>query len=289
MEGATNLTDAQRWLNARIRPANWLDIGVDEVIHPEITGWVRTLVEMQKLVFAPEIRERLQNGSLPKDFVFWAGQLLQPHGGGRKVRINEEVRGVPYLRTSVAVERGEPVKLRDLENLEVFDLEDDELDCGHFTIFWTGSNWVGSFDFRSGRAKCKDLLEKAQRFVLASRLAANEGLAEPTVDALHTASELAAKASLILSHYPADKWKSHGAVSSAINKMGQLGNIEPSFLSIFNELAQTRGQAKYATGFELKCPSDDDIGIVEVMIATLLESVEQKKPKTDGDTSVPTP
>jgi hypothetical protein len=276
MDGQEDLTDAQRWLNARIRPDNWLDIAVDEAIPPEITGWMRTITEMHKLVFSPEIRQRAQAGGLPEEFIFWAGQLIQPHGGGRIVRINEEVRGVPYLRTTRAVERGDKILLQDFENLEVFDLEDDELDSGHFTIFWTGRAWVGSFDFRSGRAKCSDLLKKAQRFASSARLASSRGLAEPAIDNLFTASELVAKAKLILSHQPADRWKSHAAISSAINKMGRLGNVDASFLKVFNDLNQIRGHAKYATGYVPECPGEDDIGIVETMASALRESVDAK-------------
>jgi hypothetical protein len=269
---------AQKWLSERLKPGNWLDVASDEEIPDEIDGWNRTIVHMHQICFSPEIRRRFEAGVLPEGFLLWGAQLLQPHGGGQVVRINEELRGVPYLRTGRAVEKGESVKLSDLSGLEYFDLEDDELDSGHFTIFWTGSSWVGSFDFRSGRAKCQSLVEKSLIFLKATRLSVNDGLAEPAIDTLHTACELLAKSRLILSHVPADKWKSHGSVASAINREGRMGNIDASFLELFNRLSDIRGHAKYAAGYSAELPAIDWLDLVQAEAEGLLRAIKKKRP-----------
>lgn len=273
---------AHLWFTERLRPGNWLDVEPQEEIPPEITGWLRTLAQMHQICFGPEIRRRRDAGTLPDEFVLWGAQLLQPHEGERLIRINEEVRGVPYLRTGRAVQKDEEVLLSDLTGLEYFDLDDDELDCGHFTIFWTGSGWVGAFDFRAGRAKCLSLIEKSLTFVAAARLSVKEGLAEPAIDTLHTACELLAKTRLILTHIPAHKWRSHGSISSAINREGKLGNIDPAFLAVFNRLSDIRGHAKYATGYSADLPAWDEVDLVESMALGLQQTVRQKRPDT-GD------
>lgn len=271
-------TGPHAWLIERLRPGNWLDIAPGDEIPPEITGWTRTLVQMQQICFTPEIRRRKDAGVLPEEFLLWAAQMIQPHEGEQILRLNDEVRGVPYLRAGRPMENGEQIHLSDLANLETFDLHDDELDCGHFTIFWTGANWVGAFDFRAGRAKCLSLIEKALKFISAAKLAANNGLAEPAVDTLHTACELIAKSRLILSHHPAHKWKSHSSVQSAINREGRMGNIDAAFLALFNRLSDDRSHAKYATGYVANLPGPDDLNLVEGMALGLRQAVRQKKP-----------
>lgn len=269
--------DAQAWLNERVQPGRWLDIDPKEEIPPAIDGWWRTIVHMHQVSFSPEIRKRRDAGALAEDFVLWAAQLIQPHEGPSSVRLNEEVRGVAHVRTSREVEEGDTVLVRDLENFEYFDLLDEELDSGHFTIFWNGSGWVGSFDFRAARAKCLALVEKALTFVTAARLSAAENLAEPAVDNLHTASENLAKVRLILTHRDAHKWKSHGAVSSAINQEGKLGNVDPAFLDLFNRLANIRSHAKYATGWDGAPPTRDELDLVESMAVALRENIARKR------------
>lgn len=262
-----------------MRPGNWLDVAPDEEIPTSIEGWDRTLIHMHQITFAPEIRRRRDAGILPADFSLWAGQLIQPHEGGRIVRLNNEVRGVPYIRAGRPFEKGDPVLFSDLEGLESFDLHDDELDCGHFTIFWTGSSWFMSFDFRAGRAKCLALVEKAQAFISASRMAVEKGLAEPAIDTMHTACELLAKARLILSHYPAHEWRSHSSISSHINREGRMGNVDAAFLALFNRLSAMRNPAKYATGYEAELLKAEDIELAETVAASLHDGARQKRPE----------
>jgi hypothetical protein len=269
---------AQQWLNERARPGNWLDIAPGEEIHPEIVGWDRTITHMQQVTFSPEIRNRIEAGTLPDGFLFWGGQLIQPPGGGHTVRLNDEIRGRPYLRTDRAVEKGEEIKLGDFANLEYFDLEDDELDSGHFTMFFTGSGWSLSFDFRSGRPKCIELIEKALTFLAATRLSVEKGLAEPAIDSLFTAAELVAKTRLILSHEKADEWTSHKATATRINLMARMGNVSGAFRDLFNRLSKERNPAKYATGYEAAVPSWDDVDVVENMARALQESVKPRRP-----------
>ncbi|MET4701404.1 uncharacterized protein (UPF0332 family) [Constrictibacter sp. MBR-5] len=276
MEGMQ--ASVQAWLSERQRPGNWLDVTPEDEIPPELPDWMRTFVHMQQICFAPEIRRRRDAGELPDGFLLWGAQLIQPHEGGRIIRLNEEVRGVPYLRLGRDVEKGGGVTIGDLDGLEYFDLNDDELDSGHFTMFWTGLRWILTFDFRSGRAKCVSLIEKSMKFLAASKLSASNGLAEPAIDTLHTACELLAKSRLILTHAPAHKWRSHGSINSAINREGRLGNIDSSFVDLFNKLCNIRSNAKYATGYEVDPPSQEEFDVTEGVALGLRLAVQKHKP-----------
>jgi hypothetical protein len=269
---------AQEWLNERARPGNWLDIAVGEGIHPDIKGWDLTIIHMQQVSFSPEIRRRKEADTLPEDFFFWSGQMIQPPDGSQIVRINSEIRGRPYLRTDRAIDNGEEIRLGDFANLEYFDLEDDELDSGHFTMFYTGSGWTVSFDFRSGRQKCIALLEKALTFLAATRLSIAKGLAEPSIDSLFTAAELVAKTRLILDHHRVDDWRSHKATATRINRLARMGNVSGAFRDLFNRLSKERNPAKYATGYEAVLPSRDDVDVIENMALALQESVKPRRP-----------
>jgi hypothetical protein len=258
-----------------------MDISPDEEINPDIEGWQRTICHMQQLTFSPEIRRRRAANEIDDNFILWAAQLIQPHGGGQIIRLNEEVRGVQYIRVGRPIEKGEQIQLSDLANLETFDLLDDELDCGHFTIFWTGSGWIGTFDFRSGRAKCLALIEKASKFVSAAKLSISNQLSDPATDMLYTACELLAKVHLILAHLPADEWKTHKNISSHVNIQGRIGNIDSAFVNLFNCLYETRNHAKYATGYVSNPPTFDDLELADAMAARLRESASQRRPDRD--------
>ena len=72
-----------------------------------------------------------------------------------------------------------PAFVSDMRGLISFDLEDDELDAAHFTIFWHGEGWVASFDFRAGRSKSTDTLAAAVEFLEAARLSAERETPDP--------------------------------------------------------------------------------------------------------------
>ena len=91
------------------------------------------------------------------------------------------------IRTSGPVQKGAPVFMSDIREFVGFDLEENELDAGHFTILWRKGGWFISFDFRVGRAKSDGMLAAASEFLEASRLSADSGLARPSVDNLFSA------------------------------------------------------------------------------------------------------
>lgn len=230
-------------------------------------GAKRAFDQMWENHFGPEVAKRQAAGLLPAEFKVFMAQLLIPPDGDMCVLINDEVQGVGLMRASRAVEAGDKVTLADLAHIEAYDLPDNLLDHGHFTVINRGQDWGIHFNFLRGRAKAKDRLVNAGHFLEAAKESAEKGHAGPAVENLFAAAELASKAELILSQSPARDAKTHGAVSSAINAYSRTGNIDRAFVSLFNQLGQQRPNARYGDSQSRPAaPSAEDLDLVAAVI-----------------------
>lgn len=266
--------DPQQWLNERQQPGNWLAIEADEEMPATIEGIDRTIISMFQMLFTPEVRRRAEAGTLGDDFFLWAAQLVQPEDGTRQVRLNEEVKGVMRLDVEDAAP-GRPLQLQDLGRIVRFDLLEEELDCGHFTIFWRGNGWATIFDFRNGRARCAELIASALQFVTTARFAVENGFGAPAVDNLFSACELLSKVQLILSHSPAGNSRTHKSVASGINSWTKLGNGDSDFVKLFNRLSNDRSRARYDASGLAVVPTLDEVELAERVGKGLTEAVRQ--------------
>jgi len=231
-------------------------------------GWQTTFNHMWELYFGPEVERRKADGRIgDPDFAVYMAQVLFPVEGPIQVLLNEEVKGEARVRPDRAFERDDHVYLRDLRSIEAYELPDELLDSGHFTIFWVGEGWRMVFNFLSGRAKAGDMLELARQFLEASQHSQAKGYAGPAVENLFTSAELISKAELILHRSPAVTAKSHGAVASAINAWFKLGNIDAAFVALFNKLTQRRPNARYGDASSRPpMPTGEDYEVIEAMI-----------------------
>ncbi|TIP49787.1 MAG: hypothetical protein E5X77_09440 [Mesorhizobium sp.] len=239
-----------------------------------LKGWDRTFAQMWEITFKPELERRRAAGLIGDDFDLHLAQLLQFPGGQSKIAFNEEVRGIALMQAHRAVEKGEAVLLSDLADIERFELPDDLLDCGHFTILRAGQGWRMFFNFLSGRAKARDMLELAGQFLEAAAASGEKGHAGPAIDNLFSASELVSKAELILHQSKAARSKTHGAIASEINAWARLGNIDAAFVALFNKLGQLRPNARYSDrDHRPTVPESDSFGLVRAMIDRGLQRV----------------
>ena len=268
------------WLQQRQRHGNWIDVSETDEIPPEIEGWYRPVIHMFQIAFAPEIRQRFSAEMLDHTFFLTAAQMIQPENGRRIIRLNEEVRGTVLVRANRPIQKGEPVLVSDMQNFVSFDLDEKELDAGHFTLFWAENGWVTTFDFRAGRAKSVAMFKAAREFLEVAKLAATHGHTRPSVDNLFSACELVSKAHLILHRSSASRAKSHGRVQSAINAWRRLGNINNEFVHLFNRVSNTRSPARYDANAEVEMPSLSDFEVVEGEIQQMMNFVTQR---TDTD------
>jgi hypothetical protein len=194
-------------------------------------------------------------------------QALFTPDGKLRVLLNDEIKGEGLLRAPRSIQKGEPLYSNDLQYIERFELPDELLDSGHFTIVRAGEGWRVFFNFLSGRAKAKDMLELAGQFLEASLSAKDKGHSGPAVDNLFSACELTSKAELILHRNPAASSKSHGPVASEINRWKRLGNIDAAFVDLFNRLRQQRPNALYGDKeHRPPIPEQDSFDVVRTMI-----------------------
>jgi len=237
----------------------------------------RLMQQAFELWINPEVERRRVEGILPQPFVLMAAQRLQWPSGKIEVRFNEEVQGVAAIKATREIEAGEQVLASDIDGLEMFDLVDDELDAGHWTLLRTGETWFIGFNFLTNRGKCVDLLEKAEEFVQIAKEARAREYAAVAVDTLFSACELIAKAELVASRQLELDAKSHGRVSSKLNLWRRTGNVEGAFVDIFNRLAQLRPRYRYDAAVSERMPiSEEDLSLVEDMLTTLRNRVSNK-------------
>jgi hypothetical protein len=240
-----------------------------------------------ELWFTPEIERRRADGLIGEDFVLLMAQAIFPEDAPNEIRLNDEVRGVMLIEAQRPVEKGEQVLLTDLADPRAFELIDEELDCGHFTIIrrGPGNDWMLTFNALAGRAKAANFVRLASDFLKAAVYARDEVLSGPCLDNLFSCCELLAKAELVMHRSHATKSKKHGAISSAINQWGKLGNVHPLFVSLLNSLSNMRSAARYegTTGAQ-HLPSDEEMGTVAAYLAYL---EERSSPKIDGNASFP--
>lgn len=250
------------------------ETGGDDPKLAELRGPDRTFAQMWREIFKPEVERRLAAGLVDKDFLLHTAQLLQPPGKKSRVLFNEEVRGVALMRAPRPIQKGDPILLADISHVEQYDLPEDLLDCGHFTMFRSAEGWLMCFNFLSGRAKARDMLKLASQFLDAAKESGRRDHAGPAVDNLFSASELIAKAELILHRSRAAEAKSHGIIASEINQWAQLGNIDAAFVALFNKLRRQRPNARYSDRqHRPPVPDSDSFDLVTAMIERGLERV----------------
>jgi uncharacterized protein (UPF0332 family) len=190
--------------------------------------------------------------------------------------LNDEVRGVATIRATRAIEKGEHIRQADLADLQQFELEDDDLDCGHFTAMNTGGAWIATFNFLYGRPRALKLIERAAEFLESAKSAFDKGHAAVAVDNLFSACELASKAELLVRQLVAEK-SNHRHLHRAVNWWGRLGNIDAAFVDLFNKLAALRPRYRYDAEYTDPMPVDSaDLELVEVLIDATKRRLQPK-------------
>lgn len=249
----------------------------------KLEGWERTVGQMMHVYVEPAIRQRQAQGLIPTPLVLYAAQVLMPEEGEIQILLNDEIKGEGLLRAPRDIEKGEAVLASDFEHLARYELPDELLNSGHFTIFQTGENWRVFFNFLSGRAKARDMLELAAQFLDASREAANKGHNGPAVENMFSACELASKAELILRRSPAAKARKHGAIQSEINLWARSGNIDAAFVAHFNAISRQRPLARYGDAeHRPPAPDPDAYELVQSVIEQNLARVGKATDNPEG-------
>ena len=265
--------EANLWLKKRLREGNWFDVSEEDDIPAEINWEFRSLLDMFRLFFAPEIRHRIHDGRLDQNFVLHCAQVVFFEETGKEVRLNEEVRGRATVQLDRPVVAGQEISMSDFHGLREFDLELKELDYGHVTIFWMGGSWGQFFDFSRGRNKVAANLNTASEFLSIATYATANGLNRAAIDALFSACEIVAKGILML-HPGRRSFDSHGGIHSALNRASKSGNVDRDFTRFYNAIAVLRHRARYTTE-KVEPPSTDDLRLVTAQLESLQQRVDR--------------
>ncbi|MGY4317242.1 hypothetical protein [Bradyrhizobium sp. JR3.5] len=225
-----------------------------------------------ELWFWPELRRRVDNGTLQLPFKLARAQVLFSDGLEPQVRFNGEVHGAMEFKAARPVKAGQPVSVADIAEPVGFELELADADCGHFTLIEYGRNWAVFFDFRRNKIKAADIVSRAEQFVAVAELSIEGGYAAPYVDCLFSATELLASARLMM--IPEKKLESHGSIHSTINHWRKLGNVDARFVELFNELSHIRKAARYG-GSAKEIRSDAPFERIRAEIADLRASMKR--------------
>ena len=247
-------------------------------------GVDRILRQAQELWWLPEIERRKTAGTIDANFTFSMAQALFRPDNSIETRFNEEVRGVANVRASRSVEKGDHVYRSDLDGLESFDLVEEDLDCGHFTMIKVTEGWFLSFNFLRSRSLCAKLLYSAKDFLDVARYSIQQKKSRPAVDNLYSSCELISKAQLILTSMLDRSAKSHRAVSTRINQWRQLGNIDADYVELFNRLGRLRPSCRYeGVTIDHTLLSEDEFALVETQISRLEKLCMQLRPQDPTD------
>jgi uncharacterized protein (UPF0332 family) len=211
----------------------------------------------------PEIERRRKNNKLPNQFTLRAAQIvMNVDAGAPQVRFNEEVKAVLKVRLPKpmgrTMEAGETVVLDDGMEVEDIELTDADPNAGHVTLLAKGGQWHIKFDFRYNAERCLETLAIGREFLDGAAASLKKQNLSAFVDNLFSATELMAKAELLL--IPDKKIldrSSHGLVSTKYNSLGKLGNTDQRYVKLLNRLASLRKPARYGPRNRLNLKPDE--------------------------------
>jgi HEPN domain-containing protein len=219
---------------------------------PELSAEAQehAFTQLFEQLVTPEIEARRADGRLAEDVELVAAQVLLTAGGGKTVRLNEEVRAKALMRATRSVERGEDIRSDDIAVIEdVVLFDDDEPDAAHVTFLRTVEGWSMSFDFRYNAGRITALLTRADEFLASAESALSKGHLHSFVENAYATAELCARAELIRA--PDERLlnsRTHGTTQSLYNQHAKLGNVDLRFAQLLNRLERARGGARYARG-----------------------------------------
>jgi hypothetical protein len=199
----------------------------------------------------PDVRRRQEAGSLEKPLHIRMAQIVFfPNGRAPAVRINNEVRGRGRFKFKEPLHEpiaaGDPVYWNQIDGLESFQLDPEERDYGHATIFSFEQSWVITFDFIYNKRRSAEHIAAAREYLVAAKSSWRASLCRPFVDNLAAASELAAKAYLLgRPDQSVMEGKTHQTIHLKINAGRRLGNVASQAIDSFNLLQELRYRARY--------------------------------------------
>jgi hypothetical protein len=214
----------------------------------------RAFRQFLDLYVTPEVKRRQEAGSLPQPLPLDAFQIVwYPDGRPHQVRVNRgevKARLRVKLKEDVRKQEGEEVLLGDVDQIEGIELTDhDDADCGHATFFRFGEQWHGQFDAIYNKGLAKQHLVAGDEFYVTAKHAFEKRHWLAFADNLFSASELYAKAALLLlAEFGLRKKANHDGIRTRFNYHSHLGNVDANHSRVLNRLSALRNDARYLKG-----------------------------------------
>jgi hypothetical protein len=220
--------------------------------------WLRPELETRALDRKPEEIDR-------SPVIFKPGQ--RP-----KVLIGDEAQMIVRGQSTRAIEVGEQVTEADLEAIEGLVPHDIDPNAGWIGFVRFKNVYTIAFDFRQRKGKAQKMVELAEEFLAAARLAVANNLKAPTVDLLFSAAELAAVAQLTVSpHKPP---KAHDTRKEWFETWVERGNAPSDHGKALADLAKARPPARYGQG-SVPPLSDADLDRLVDQVTDMVEYVKE--------------
>lgn len=213
----------------------------------------KVLQQLMDLYIRPAIEARQERGGLPRPVPLRAAQVVfYPDGRPAEVRINDEVRVLARVSMAPKEDRkiGDPVYRSEITSVQELKLTDqDDPDCGHATILEMNGSWTLVMDCTYNKATSRKYTDAAKEFLAAARYSFKHGNKRAFVDNLFSASELAAKASLLTYSGPVFRKRiSRSMIHNRYNRYAKLGDAPEDAPKVFNKLSSWRHKARYLEG-----------------------------------------
>lgn len=215
-----------------------------------------TLKQTLDIFVLPEIKKRRETFILHNDFKLLQFQILfHLTKNSPEIRLNDECKivveidGEEYKK--VMNESNHSLDTKKIKKIRLDDSEDGN--CGHICFFILGDSLLSTYDFRYNKKIVVEHLGRAKEFIDTAEFALEKELFGAFVDNLYSASELIAKADLLLAP---DKEiltsKSHKSIISKTNRNKNLSNLDSDFAQLLNDLSQLRNSGRYLNGGNLE-------------------------------------
>ncbi|MBI5310222.1 MAG: hypothetical protein HZB14_04195 [Actinobacteria bacterium] len=168
-----------------------------------------------------------------------------------QIFFNGEVPGSFLVKTGRDVKAGEELGSEDFKELTGF-IPNEEMKHAQFIVgLRCKTGWGLKLKFGKTNSAAAEHLARGVEFLETANHALKEGRIGPFADNAFSAAELFAKAELLSYSITADHItgsKKHGRVSATHGLWTRLDNSDRQFTQVLNELAASRGSARYVDG-----------------------------------------
>lgn len=202
---------------------------------------------LQEQIFSLWVEPELERRGLPVDrsTVHKALVTFSPEQGQVPVvAINDEAELVGSIRTTRAIQAGEPVTEDDVAEIEGIEPANIDPNSGWIAYAVISGQGFIQFDLRYNKERASQVLILANEYVTAAE-ACRELAPRPAVDNLYSAAELSVQAQMFGT---SSTTKQHWKRAKWLDGWAELKNVPADHPTILDKLHKERAAARYGDG-----------------------------------------